>query len=193
MSERETRRETAREQRRVTRRGTGVRAWLGRSRILTGAGVVALMAAAGVAGAWSGAAPAVDAAAHADAQDIEEAVMVAAGEWVLDRIPSGRTQLDPHRSGAGKDGARVSRVAQALGARLGTLDEARQCTDTMNPATCELGVDRLLAIAAPQIDGDEARVKVYAWYRSSSPPVAQRNWNLVLRQSGGDWRVVSGG
>lgn len=196
MSERDTRRGTAREPRRVTRRGTGVRARLGRTRILTGAGVVALMAAAGVAGAWSGAAPAVDAVdavAHAVAQDSDEAVMVAAGEWVLDRIPSGRTQLDPHRSGAGKDGARVRRVAQALGARLGTLDEARQCTDTMNPATCQLGVDRLLAIAAPQVDGDEARVKVYAWYRSSSPPVAQRSWTLVLRQSGGEWRVVSGG
>lgn len=175
-------------------RGGGLWARVGRTRIMAGAGVLALVATAALAGAWSGPTTTIAPPTVAELpQDAEEAVMVAAGAWALDRLPAGQTRLDPHRSGAGKDAARVRRVAQALGAGLGTLDESRQCTDTMDPATCKLSVDRLLAISAPRVDGDEARVKVYAWYRSSSPPVAQQSWDLVLRHSGGSWRVVSGG
>lgn len=127
-------------------------------------------------------------------QDVEEAVMVAAGQWALDRLPSGVTRLDPHRSGAGKDGARVRRVARALGATLGTLDDTRQCTDSIDPSTCRLSVETLLAISAPRIEGYGAQVKVYAWYRSNSArePVAQRSWEVQLRRSGQSWHVVSG-
>lgn len=147
-----------------------------------------MLAAAAVAGTGV-AAPA--AAQGGDA----EAVMVAAGEWALQQVPGGQPHLDHHRSGAGQDAARVERVARALGARLTTLDEARQCDDTMNRATCRLNVERLLTIAEPRIDDDRAQVKVYAWYRSSSPtePVAQRRWNLVLERNGSGWRVTSGG
>jgi hypothetical protein len=159
--------------------------------VLAAAGVLGVAIVAAVGGAWS--TTRASAAAVVPAQDPAEAVMVAAGQWALERVPGGDTRLDPHRSGAGKDAARVSSVARSLGAGLGTLDELRQCTDPLDAASCRLGVDRLLAISAPKVDGDEARVKVYAWFRSSSPPVAQRSWDLVLRRAGGSWRVVSGG
>lgn len=132
---------------------------------------------------------------QAAGQDAEEAVMVAAGEWALERTPQGSTRLDPHRSGAGKDGARVQRVAQSLGATPGTLEETRRCTDALDPSTCRLEAGRLLAVGAPRIEGDQARVKVYVWYPTSTArePVAQRSWDLVLRKNGQAWRVVSGG
>lgn len=154
---------------------------------LVGGAARGLLAGAALLLAAATASPAV-------AQDPEEAVMVAAAEWVLERVPGGEVRVDPHRSGAGKDRARVERVARTLGARLGTLDELRECTDVMDPSTCTLGVDRLLAIASPRIDDDEARVKVYAWYRADSPsePVAQRSWELRLTREGPVWRVVAG-
>lgn len=128
-------------------------------------------------------------------QDAGEAVMVAAGAWVLDRVPGGAGYLDPHRSGAGKDGSRLERVAGALGLGLATLDDVRECVDVMDPASCTLDVDRLLAMAAPQIHGDAARVKVYAWYRADTggTPVVQRSWELRLARNDGVWQVVSGG
>lgn len=128
-------------------------------------------------------------------QDPDEAIMVTAGQWALDRLPPGDTRLDPHRSGAGKDAARVRRVAQSLGATLAPLDDTRQCANAIDPSTCQLSAARVLAITAPRIDGDRAQVKVYAWYRSDSArePVAQRSWDLQLRRNGQSWRVVSGG
>lgn len=140
---------------------------------------------------WSG----IVSPAPASGQDAGEAVMVAAGAWALDRVPGSAGRLDPHRSGAGKDGERVKRVARALGVGLAPLDEVRECRDVMDPASCTLSVDRLLAIGAPRIDGGEARVKVYAWYRSSSPtqPVTQQSWELRLARADGGWRVISGG
>lgn len=128
-------------------------------------------------------------------QDPVAEVMAAAGRWALERLPEGRVRLDPHRSGEGKDRSVVERVAGALGAELGTLEETRRCEDAMDPATCRLASTVLLAIAPPRIDGDSARVKVYAWYDSGSvrSPVAQQSWQLELRRSGSGWEVVSGG
>lgn len=128
-------------------------------------------------------------------QDPAEAIMIAAGGWVLERLPPGSSRLDPHRSGAGKDAPRIGRVAAALGAELAPLDETRQCTDAVDPSTCQLAVARLLAIGAPAIDGDQAVVKVYAWYRSGSAgaPVAEKTWQLRLHRIEDGWVVVSGG
>lgn len=121
--------------------------------------------------------------------------MVAVGEWVLERVPGSTGRLDPHRSGAGKDAARVERVARAMGVGLAPLDEVRSCSDVMDPATCVLSVDRVLAIASPVMGEGEARVKVYVWYRSGSgaEPVAQRRWDLRLTRSATGWTVVFGG
>lgn len=177
----------------VRRRGAGRGP---RSRTFARAGMAAALGAVVLLAGWTVTDSRPESASvHASGQDVEEAVMVAAGQWALDRLPSGATRLDPHRSGAGKDEARVRRVAQSLGATLATLDETRQCTNSIDPSTCQLSATRLLAIAAPRIDGDRAQVKVYAWYRSDSAgePVAQRNWDLQLQRSGSDWRVVSGG
>lgn len=151
-----------------------------------------VLAMAGLLAGWTVIDP-VPGAQPSD-QDVEEAVMVAAGQWALERLPSGATRLDPHRSGAGKDAARVRRVAQSLGATLAPLDETRQCADSIDPSTCTLSAERVLAISAPRIDGDSAEVKVYAWYRSDSArePVTQRSWDLELRRSGQSWHVVSG-
>lgn len=154
--------------------------------------VAALLSAFATISGWTAMGPA---AAPTTAQDAEEAVMVAAGEWVLAQVPGGAARLDPHRSGAGKDRARVERVARSLGTGLATLDEVRNCKDVMDASTCTLAVERLLAIASPQVEGDGARVKVYAWYRagSTTEPVAQRSWELQLRRDGSSWRVVSAG
>lgn len=129
------------------------------------------------------------------AQDPGEAVMVAAGRWVLERLPSGPAGIDPHRSGAGKDGARLQRVAVALGSELTPLDRAKACTDAIDPSTCQLSTARLLAIGAPRMQGDRAEVKVYAWYRTGSAdaPVAEKSWNLTLQRMADGWRVVSEG
>lgn len=150
-------------------------------------GAVAIMAALAVGAAGAGTA--------AEAQDATEDVMVAAGSWALDRLEGSSPRLDPHRTGAGRDAARVRRVAQRLGAELATLDDVRRCTDVMDPSTCELTTGPLLAIAAPEMDGERARVRVYGWHRSGSPrqPVEQRSWDLVLERSGGGWRVVGTG
>ena len=167
---------------RVERRVLGMvkRAW--RSR-----GVAAVLALVAL-----GAGPGVESVA---AQDDVESAMAAAGTWVLGQLPAGETRLDPHRSGEGKDGARVDRVARALGAGLAPLNQVRECSDRLDPSTCTLSVARLISVGAPTIEGDTARVKVYAWYRSSSPrePVGQRSWEVRLRRSGQGWQVVSGG
>jgi len=125
------------------------------------------------------------------AQDDAEAVMVAAARWAQQRLPSGSLRIDPHRSGRAAEAA-VLRVANALGADVGTLEATRRCTDVMNPSTCSLDSVVLLAFAAPEIRGDEARVRVYAWYRQDSArePVARESWDVVLRRSGGGWEVA---
>ena len=155
-------------------------------------------AASGVAAAQEiafQAGPAAVVSVAQPSQDPSEAVMIAAGRWVMERLPSGAASLDPHRTGAGKDGDRVRRVAEALGMRLATLEETRRCSDAMDPSTCQLDGARLLAIGAPRVSGDRAAVKVYAWYRSESPrqPVGQQEWELTLSRSGTGWRVVAGG
>lgn len=124
-----------------------------------------------------------------------EAVMVAAATWARDRLPGGELRIDPHRTGRGVGDAAAAGVARALGADLGTLEQTRRCTDLMRPETCQLDADVLLAIAAPSLDGGNARVKVYAWYRQSSPgqPVGKSTWDLRLRRTASGWAVVSGG
>ncbi|MEJ2504076.1 MAG: hypothetical protein P8177_12330, partial [Gemmatimonadota bacterium] len=143
----------------------------------------------------AGVAVLVGSPAGVGAQSPGEAVLVAAGEWALGRLPGGSIRLDPHRTGegVGREGAR--RVAEALGAELATLEETRHCGDPLEPSSCRLSVDVLLAISAPRIDGDAAQVRVYAWYRSDDPrrPVSRQSWDLGLRRSGGEWRVTSGG
>lgn len=158
-------------------------------------GVVAVLAALGLVAGWTVTENHVPDVLISSQQDPGEAIMVAAGQWALDRLPPGDTRLDPHRSGAGKDADRVQRVARSLGASLAPLDDTRQCADSIDPSTCQLSAARVLAITAPRIDGDRAQVKVYAWYRSDSArePVAQRSWDLQLRRNGQSWRVVSGG
>ncbi|MFW5950713.1 MAG: hypothetical protein ACOCVZ_01215 [Gemmatimonadota bacterium] len=124
----------------------------------------------------------------------DEAVMIAAAVWVLDQLPDGSVCVDPHRTGRGKDEARVRRVAEALGADLATLEQTRECGDVMDPATCRLA-STLLAIEAPEIRGDGARVRVYAWYSSDSPrqPVGKRDWDVRLERGAQGWQVVGGG
>ena len=124
-----------------------------------------------------------------------EAVMVAAANWARDQLPAGQLRIDPHRTGRGAGDAAAQTVARALGADLGTLEQTRQCSDVMRPETCRLQADVLLAIAAPTVEGGDARVKVYAWYRQSSPrePVGKRTWDLRLTRTASGWTVTSGG
>jgi sirohydrochlorin ferrochelatase len=130
----------------------------------------------------------------ATAQESPEAIMVAAGRWVQEQLPDGRLVLDPHRTGEGVGEAIVERVARALDASVGTLEDTRRCVDVMDPSTCTLDAAALIAISPPSRDGDRATVRVYAWYATDSPrePVAKRNWELQLRRETGGWRVVSG-
>jgi hypothetical protein len=129
------------------------------------------------------------------AQSSEEEVLVAAGQWALERLPRGAVRLDPHRTGQGAGEALARRLAGPLGAELATLEDTRSCSDPTDPSSCELAVDVLLALAAPRIDGDEAVVRVYAWHRSDDPraPVTKESWDVRLQRSSGGWRVVSGG
>ena len=124
-----------------------------------------------------------------------EAAMVAAGEWARGQLPSGELRLDPHRTGRSTSPAVAQRVAAALGAELGTLEEIRSCTDPMTPASCSMSAAALLAIDAPAIDGDQARVRVYAWYRQDSrrAPVGRDSWTVTLRRTGSGWEVVGSG
>ena len=157
------------------RRVTGSPRWSG-----------AVLTAAMALGAWP---------AAAAAQTPEEAVMVAAGQWALERLPGGAIRLDPHRTGQGAGEALARRLAGPLGAQLATLEDTRRCADPTDPSSCSLDADVLLALAAPRISGDEAVIRVYAWHRSGDPraPVAKESWDVRLARSGGGWRVVSGG
>ena len=132
----------------------------------------------------TGASPAV-------AQGDAEAVMIAAGQWARGQLPSGALRLDPHRTGQSTDRAVARRVASAVGAELGTLEQTRTCTDVMDPSTCRLASAALLAIEAPVIRGDRAEVTVYAWHRQDDPrsPVAKRSWQVTLRRTGSGWAM----
>ncbi|HUG40664.1 MAG TPA: hypothetical protein VMM12_09270 [Longimicrobiales bacterium] len=120
-----------------------------------------------------------------------EAAMVAAGEWVRGRLPAGSVRLDPHRTGRSTDRAVAARVASALGAELGTLEQSRACADVADPSTCRLDVAVLLAIAEPAIRGDRAVVRAYAWYRQNDPrsPVGKGSWEVTLRRTASGWAV----
>lgn len=133
--------------------------------------------------------PGMAAAQSSDA----EAVMIAAGTWARGQVPAGALRLDPHRTGASTDASVARRVAAALGAEAGTLESTRSCADPTDPSTCRLSAAALLAIDAPSIRGDEARVRVYAWYRQDDPrsPVGRTSWDLTLRRTAGGW-VVAG-
>ncbi|NIP82934.1 MAG: hypothetical protein GWM90_28395, partial [Gemmatimonadetes bacterium] len=143
----------------------------GRLSGITRAAAVATVAAgltvpAGLVG--DGAGPGSDAVEAGPAQDAEQAVMVAAARWALERLPRGRVLVDPHRSGQGIDETLVEAVARELDAGLGTLEETRHCADVMDPSTCALDAAALLAISAPQVDDGTARVRVYAWHAADS-------------------------
>ena len=131
--------------------------------------------------------------APVQAQDDEQA-MVSAGRWVLQQIPGGDVRLDPHRTGRSTSPAVAQRVAGALNAQLGTLEQTQRCADPLDPSTCRLEASVLLAIAAPAIRGETARVRVYAWYRQDSPrqPVAKKSWDVTLRRTGSGWEVQGG-
>ena len=120
-----------------------------------------------------------------------ETAMVTAGEWVRARLPAGAVRLDPHRTGRSTERAVATRVASALGAKLGTLEETRICSDAMDASTCRLESPVLLAIAAPAIRGDRAVVRVYAWFRQDDPrsPVAKESWEVGLRRTASGWAV----
>ncbi len=135
----------------------------------------------------TGAPTAGSAQAAADA----EAVMVAAARWAAERLPSGSLRLDPHRTGEGGGQALAGRIASAIGAELGTLEQTRVCSNPMDASTCRLESDALVAIATPRISRDEASVRVYAWQRtgSSSEPVARQSWDLRLTRTAGGWVV----
>ena len=117
--------------------------------------------------------------------------MIAAGQWARGQLPSGALRLDPHRTGRSTDRSVAGRVASALGADLGTLEQTRTCADVMDASTCRLASTALLAIEAPAIRGDRAAVKVYAWSRQDDPrsPVAKRSWDVTLRRTGSGWAV----
>ena len=138
-------------------------------------------------------AAALMAPAGAAGQGAEEAVMIAAGSWVLEQTGEGDVRLDPHRTGQGTDRRVLRRVASALGADLGTLEETRHCSDPMDPSTCRLDADVLLCIAPPRVRGDEAEVRAYAWTSADElrNPVQKRTWALQLERVGDEWRVVS--
>ncbi len=133
-------------------------------------------------------------AASAQKPQVEEGAMIAAGQWARGKLPSGSLALDPHRSDGGVGDAVSQAVARGLGAKLATLEDARMCSDLMDPSTCRLSVDALLAISPPAVHGDQASVRVYAWYRGSSPrePVAKATWDVTLRRSGQAWTAISG-
>lgn len=122
-----------------------------------------------------------------------EAAMIAAGQWALGRLPAGGLRLDPHRTGQSTDRTVAARIASALGADLGTLEETRTCGDMTDPSTCRMSVPALLAIAAPAVRGDEATVRVYAWYVQDDPrsPVAKASWEVRLHRTASGW-VVDG-
>lgn len=144
-------------------------------------------AAMAVVVAWTAGIP-----GDAHAQTAEaEAAMVAAGEWAVARLPGGGVRLDPHRTGRSTERAVAARVASALGAELGTLEETRSCADALDPSTCRLAAPVLLAIAAPAIRGDRAVVRVYAWYRQEDPrsPVGKSSWEVALRRTSDGWTV----
>ena len=121
-----------------------------------------------------------------------EAAMIAAGQWARGQLPSGALRLDPHRTGRSTDRAVAGRVASALGAELGTLEQTRTCADVMDASTCRLSSAALVAIEAPEIRGDQAEVTVYAWYRQNDPraPVGKRSWEVTLRRTGSGWAVA---
>lgn len=145
------------------------------------AGIVAMLALVLVTTARSAEAQTSDA----------EAVMVAAGAWARGQLPGGALRLDPHRTGRSTDRSVAARVASALGAEQATLEETRRCADPTDPSSCQLEAAALLAIGAPSISGDEARVRVYAWYRQSdgAAPVGKTSWDLTLRRTGSGWAV----
>lgn len=123
--------------------------------------------------------------------DAKESVMITAGRWAAARLPSGSLRLDPDRSDGGVGPAFATRVAAGIGARLGRLEDMRVCVDVMDPSTCRLECDALLAISPPAIRGDHAAVRVYAWLRQSSPqnPIARASWDLRLQRTGNTWNV----
>lgn len=146
-----------------------------------------------VAGAVAGAA--ITPAPVAAQDDPSEAVMVAAAQWARERLPQGALRLDPHRTGQDVGQGVAERIARAVGADLGTLEETRQCTNPMDASTCTLETVALMAISTPSVSGNEARVRVYGWHRQSrsGEPVAKVSWDLELRRAAGGWQVVSGG
>jgi len=128
---------------------------------------------------------------HAQAASDDEAVMVAAARWAIERLPSGSLRLDPHRTGEGGGHALASRIARTVGAELGTLEQTRVCSNPMDASTCRLESVALVAIASPRVSRDQASVRVYAWHRSDSPsePVTRQSWDLRLTRTTAGWSV----
>lgn len=125
-------------------------------------------------------------------QEATERVMIAAGQWAAERLPDGSVRVDPHRTGDRGDQSLARNMARSLGAELGTLEQMRQCDDPLDVSTCVLECDVLLAVAMPDIDGDRATVRLYAWHRQddAQAPVGKTSWDVRLRSVDGAWQVV---
>jgi hypothetical protein len=86
----------------------------------------------------------------------------------------------------------ILRVAEALGAPTGAVDEMTRCGPGI-PNNCEvIGAGTVIGVGRIAIDGDSARVGVVHWWPSS---VARFNLGgsaviLGLQRSGAGWEVV---
>ena len=143
----------------------------------------------------------------AHAQHEEVAVLHAAAEYSLERIPVRPIAIDPRiLVDHGHDGARwnglhdtttVERLGAVVGGTSITIDEAWVCRD---PATkCQLeGVEAVIALGKPRIEGDTATVRITFWVNypdrrghvKGRKIVELEDRILTLAYADGDWLVV---
>lgn len=129
-------------------------------------------------------------------------ILVIAAHHVKNQVNGRRIAIDPRivsTEPVGKAGRairaveRTQALAERLGARVAKAETSITCTSSGQRRRCVLdGLDAVIALSDPLVNGTNAEVHVSAWWMSgrTEPEVAAMDLVLTLNLTSDGWKVV---
>lgn len=129
-------------------------------------------------------------------------VLVIAARHVMSQVKGPRIAIDPRivsTGPVGKEGLamraveRTQALAERLGARVAKAATSISCTPSGERRRCVLeGLDAVIALSDPLVNGTNAEVHVSAWWMSgrTEPQVAAMDLVLTLTWTPDGWKVL---
>jgi hypothetical protein len=129
-------------------------------------------------------------------------ILVVAAHHVKSQVKGARIAIDPRIVSTGfvwrgspaiRAVERTQALAERLGARVAKAETSITCTSSGQRRRCVLeGLDAVIALSDPLVNGTNAEVHVSAWWMSgrTEPEVAAMDLVLTLNLTSDGWKVV---